>query len=46
MGLGQFNYEVNTDRVPWCHQCLRGMELTKGRRCCNFVLLHRSQVLM
>jgi hypothetical protein len=30
MGLGQFNYEVNTDRVPWCRRCLRGMELTEG----------------
>jgi hypothetical protein len=26
MGFGQFNYEVNTDRVPWC----RGVELTEG----------------
>jgi hypothetical protein len=30
MGLGQFDYEVNTDRVPWCRWCLQGMELTKG----------------
>jgi hypothetical protein len=30
MGLRQFDYEVNTDRVPWCRLCLRGMELTKG----------------
>jgi hypothetical protein len=30
MGLAQFNYEVNTDHVPWFHQCLQGMELTKG----------------
>jgi hypothetical protein len=30
MGLGQSNYEVNTDRVPWFRQCLRGMELTEG----------------
>jgi hypothetical protein len=25
MGLGKFNYEVNTDRVPWCRWCLRGV---------------------
>jgi hypothetical protein len=30
MGLGQFNYEVDTDRVPWFHQCLRRVELTEG----------------
>jgi hypothetical protein len=30
MGLRQFNYEVNTDHVPWFCRCLRGMELTKG----------------
>jgi hypothetical protein len=22
MGLGQFNYKVNTDHVPWCRRCL------------------------
>jgi hypothetical protein len=30
MGLRQFDYEVNTDCVLWCCQCLRGMELTEG----------------
>jgi hypothetical protein len=30
MGLGQFNYEVDTDHVPWFRRCLRGLELTKG----------------
>jgi hypothetical protein len=30
MGLGRFDYEVNTDYVPWCHRCLRKMELTEG----------------
>jgi hypothetical protein len=30
MGLRQFNYEVNTNRVPWFRQCLRGVELTEG----------------
>jgi hypothetical protein len=30
MGLGQFNYQVNTDRVPCFCWCLQGMELTKG----------------
>jgi hypothetical protein len=30
MGLGEFNYEVNTDHVPWCRRCLRGVELTEG----------------
>jgi hypothetical protein len=30
MGLGQFNYEVDTDRVPWFCRCLRGVELTDG----------------
>jgi hypothetical protein len=22
MGFGQLDYEVNTDRVPWCLRCL------------------------
>jgi hypothetical protein len=30
MGLRQFDYEVNTDHVPWCRWCLRGVELTEG----------------
>jgi hypothetical protein len=30
MGLGQFDYEVNNDCVPWFRRCLRGMELTEG----------------
>jgi hypothetical protein len=30
MGLGQFNYEVDTDCVPWFRQCLQGVELTEG----------------
>jgi hypothetical protein len=30
MGLGQFNYEVNTDRVPWFSRCPQGVELTEG----------------
>jgi hypothetical protein len=30
MGLGQFNYEVDTDRVPWFRRCLRGVELPEG----------------
>jgi hypothetical protein len=28
MGLWQFDYEVDADRVPWCLRCLRGVELT------------------
>jgi hypothetical protein len=28
MGLWQFDYEVDTDCVPWCLWCLRGVELT------------------
>jgi hypothetical protein len=27
MGLGQFDYEVNTNHVLWFHRCLQGMEL-------------------
>jgi hypothetical protein len=30
MGLRQFDYEVNTDRVPWFHWSLQWVELTKG----------------
>jgi hypothetical protein len=30
MGLRQFNYEVNADRVPWFRWCLQGVELTEG----------------
>jgi hypothetical protein len=30
MGLGQFDYEVNTDCVPWCCRRLRRVELTEG----------------
>jgi hypothetical protein len=30
MGLGQFDYEVNTDHVPWCRRRLRRVELTEG----------------
>jgi hypothetical protein len=28
MGFRQFNYEVNTDHVPWCLRCLQRVELT------------------
>jgi hypothetical protein len=28
MGFRQFNYEVDTDHIPWCFRSLRGMELT------------------
>jgi hypothetical protein len=30
MGFRQFDYEVNTDCVPWFCQCLQGLELTEG----------------
>jgi hypothetical protein len=30
MGLRQFDYEVDTDRVPWFRRCLQGIELTEG----------------
>jgi hypothetical protein len=28
MGFRQFNYEVNTDHILWCHRCLQRVELT------------------
>jgi hypothetical protein len=36
MGFRQFNYEVNTDHVPWCLRCLLRVELTKRSSTLHF----------
>jgi hypothetical protein len=39
MGFRQFDYEVNTDHVPWCLRCLRRVELTEGSLTLQFHLV-------
>jgi hypothetical protein len=39
MGFRQFDYEVNTNHVPWCLSCLQRVELTEGSLTLQFCLV-------
>jgi hypothetical protein len=37
MGFRQFDYEVNTNHVPWCLGVSKGWSSLKSHRHCTFV---------
>jgi hypothetical protein len=39
MGFRQFDYEVDTDNVPWCLRCLQRVELTDRSSTLHFCLV-------
>jgi hypothetical protein len=39
MGFRQFNYEVDTDDIPWCLRCLQRVELTDRSPPLHFCLV-------